>query len=250
MLHSTPLIVAHRGSSGAAPENTLAAFQQAIDDGADMIELDVRMTKDFELVVLHDRNVRRTTNGRGNIWDLTLADIHWLDAGAWFNKKFAGEHIPTLRQVFDLLPPHLKLNIEVKTDGEHRRRLAFEESLILLIRERHFVQRVLVSSFDHRFLHRFHNLDPEIPIGALYSPVRDIAKKPSAIARRIGATAFISSIAQLQKRFAENAHANNITLGCYGVNTKKQFEKAMKFGVEIIITDHPREMRRWLDAGN
>lgn len=249
-----PLIVAHRGSSGVAPENTLAAFRQAIDDRADMIELDVRMTKDSELVVLHDRSVHRTTNGRGKVLDLTLADLRTLDAGSWVSNKFAGERIPTLRQVMNILPPHLQLNVEVKTDGqrldsssERRKRITFEESLILLIREKHFVHRVIVSSFDHRFLRRFHALDPAIPVGALYSPVRDIAKKPSAIVRATGATAFICSIVQLQKRFAEDAGANKIMLACYGVNTLKQLNKAMKFGVEMVITDCPKEMRRYVN---
>lgn len=239
----TPLIAAHRGSSGSAPENTLAAFQQAIDDGADMIELDVRMTKDFEIVVLHDRSVRRTTNGKGDIGNLALADLRELDAGAQFSGKFSGERIPTLRQVMNLLPPHVQLNIEVKTDGR-RNRTAFEESLILHIRERNFVQRVLVSSFDHKFLRRFHKLDPEIPVGALYSPVRDIAKRPSSIARATGASAFICSIAQLRKRFADDAHASDIMLACYGVNNLRQMQKAMKFWADIVITDYPKEMRK------
>jgi glycerophosphoryl diester phosphodiesterase len=241
-----PLIVAHRGSSGVAPENTLAAFRQAIDDSADMIELDVRMTKDFELVVLHDRNVRRTTNGKGDIWDLVANDLRRLDAGSWFNKKFSAERIPTLRQVIEILPSHVQLNIEVKTDGERRRNLAFQESLILLLRERQFVHRVTVSSFDHKFLQRLNKLDSDIRIGALYSPLRDIGKLPSRLTHRIGARAFVCSIAQLTKRFAEDARANEIVLGCYGVNNRKQFEKAMKFDVRMIITDWPAKLRAYL----
>jgi glycerophosphoryl diester phosphodiesterase len=240
------LIVAHRGSSGVAPENTLAAFRQAVDDGADMIELDVRMTKDFELVVLHDRTVQRTTDGRGNIWSMTHAELRDLDAGSWFNKKFAEERIPTLRQVFDILPPSIQINIEAKTDGKRRRLSAFEKSLVLLILETESQQRVLVSSFDHGFLRRLHQLDPDIQLGALYVPVRDLTKRPSSIARRVGATAFTCSIAKINKRLAGDAHANNITLGCYRVNTATQLEKALKFGVKMIITDHPKQIRKLL----
>jgi glycerophosphoryl diester phosphodiesterase len=241
-----PLIVAHRGSSGTAPENTLAAFKQAIDDHADMIELDVRMSKDYELVVLHDRGVRRTTNAKGSIWNLTLGDLRRFDAGSWFHRKFSEERIPSLRQVIDILPQHLRLNIEVKTDGDRRKNLAFQESLILLLREKNFVQRATVSSFDHKFLQRLHKLDPDILIGVLYSPIRDVAKSPSKLARKTGASAFICAISQLRKKFVEEAHANSIKLGCYGVNKRKQLEKAMKSGVELVITDHPKEIRDWL----
>lgn len=242
-----PLVVAHRGSSGVAPENTLAAFKRAIDDGADMIELDVRMTKDLELVVLHDRSIRRTTGARGYICHISLADLRRLDAGSWFHSSFSDERIPTLSQVIDILPAHLKLNIEVKIDGERRKNLAFQESLILLLREKNFVSRATVSSFNHKFLRRLHTLDSEILIGALYSPVRDLAKSASRLARNAGARAFVCSIAQLKKRFTADAHSNGIMLGCYGVNTRRQFDKAMQAGVEMIITDYPKDVRTWLE---
>ncbi len=239
-----PLIVAHRGSSGTAPENTLAAFRQAISDGADMIELDVRMTKDFELVVLHDRSVYRTTGRRRKIRDLTLADLRSLDAGSWCSKRFADERIPSLRQVIDIFPSTMSLNVEVKTDGDRRKRIALEESLYLVLREKNFLARTIVSSFDHKFLLRLHNVHPEIRTAVLHIPVRNMTRKPSAIVRRLGATGFTCNIAQLRKRMADDIHANNITLGCYGVNTRRQFEKAMELGVDVVITDWPKEMKR------
>ena len=241
-----PLIVAHRGSSGVAPENTLAAFQQAIRDHADMIELDVRMTRDFELVVLHARSVRRTTGAKGYVWNLSLSELRRLDAGSWFHRLFSGERIPTLRQVIDILPAHVNLNIEVKTDGERRKDLALQESLILLLREMNFARRATVSSFNHKFLKRLHALDSDIALGVLYSPVRDIARTPTRLAQSAGARAFVCSVAQLSKRFADDAHSHDIVLGCYGVNTRKQFEKAMNAGVAMMITDYPKKVRTWL----
>ncbi|MBX2992889.1 MAG: glycerophosphodiester phosphodiesterase [Bacteroidetes bacterium] len=246
MYERIPLIVAHRGSSGVAPENTLAAFRQAIADGADMIELDVRMTKDFELVVLHDRSVNRTTNGKGKVRDLTLADLRSYDAGSWFGRKFSGERIPSLREVIDILPHHVNLNIEVKTDGETRKRIAFEESLLLVIREKNFARRVLVSSFDHKFLRRYHALDPTMKIGALYFPLRDAARKPSTLARRVGASVFICSVTQLRKSFIDDAERNGIALACYGVNSRRQLAKARQSGVKIVVTDYPKEIRKLL----
>ena len=242
-----PLIAAHRGSSGVAPENTIAAFRQAIADGADMIELDVRMTSDFELVVLHDRTVRRTTGRKGRIRNLSLNDLHSFDAGSWFGSEFAGERIPLLRNVIDILPSHVQLNIEVKTDGDRRKRQAFAESLVLLLREKNFLSRVLVSSFNHKFLSRLHSIYPALRTGALYMPVRDTGRKPSTLTRRIGASAFICSIVQLRKRHAEDIHANKLTLVCYGVNTRRQLNKAGKWGADIVITDYPKKMREYLN---
>ncbi len=241
-----PLIVAHRGSSGVAPENTVAAFRRAAEDGADMVELDVRMTKDFEIVVLHDRSVRRTTNGRGKIWELTLADLRTLDAGSWFSRRFAGERIPTLRHILDILPAHVAVNIEVKTDGDSRWRPALQELLILQIRERHAVHRCVVSSFDHRFLRRLHAIDPAIPTAVLYYPVRDFGKNPSKLVERVGAGMFTCSIGQLNKKIAANLENNHIPLGCYGVNSLRHFSKAVSYGASAIITDHPKEMLKLL----
>ncbi len=242
-----PLVVAHRGSSGSAPENTMAAFRMAIEEGVDMIELDVRMTKDFELVVHHDADLRRTTNGSGFIWKKTLDELKHLDAGSWYSPKFADERIPTLREVIDLLPANINLNIEIKSDGDVRRGIAFEDACIRVIREKGFAHRVLVSSFDHKFLRRFHKLDPAIRIGALYLPVRDAAKKPSTLERRLGASAFICSRTQLRKRFIADAHQHDIMVACYVVNTVRQLERMIRFGVDAVVTDFPRRIVRALN---
>jgi glycerophosphoryl diester phosphodiesterase len=241
-----PLIVAHRGASAIAPENTLAAFRRAFQQGADMIELDVRMTKDYHLVVHHDRDVKRTTNGKGRIWDLTLQQLRLLDAGSWFHPRFAGEQIPTLRQVLEILPPHMKVNIEAKTDGDPRRKLAFEEVCILILMEKKMEDRALVSSFDHRFVRKMHKLYPTIKTGALYMPVRDARKKPSSIAERTGVSAFICSHTQLRQRFMEDAKAHRIFTGAYVVNTIEQAEKVLHFGVDALVTDSPGKIDRIL----
>ena len=239
-----PLIVAHRGSSGSAPENTMASFRLAIDEGADMIELDIRMTKDFHLIVHHDRDLGRTVRGTGYIREKTLNELKALDAGSWFSPKFRGEQIPTLREVMDILPPHMKLNIEVKTDGETRQDIAFEESCILIVREKQFTERVIISSFDHKFLKRLHRLDPAIITGALLLPVRDMAKKPSSLARSIGTKAFICNTKQLRRRHIQDAHKHHIWVACYSVNTRPQLERMLRLGVDAVVTDFPGRMRR------
>ncbi|HCV42934.1 MAG TPA: glycerophosphodiester phosphodiesterase [Bacteroidetes bacterium] len=238
-----PLIIAHRGASGSSPENTMAAFRKSVHAGADMIELDVRLTQDFHLVVHHDRNVRRTTNGRGNIWDLTLQQLRSLDAGSWFSPKFQRERIPTLREVMEfLLPTRVNLNVEVKTDGDPRKRTHFEECVILIIMEKKFEERTLVSSFDHKFLKHMHELFPGIKTGALYHPVRDVRKKPSTLCSRIGASAFICSRTQLRQRIIDDVRAHKLVLATYGINTPQHFDAILDLGVDAMVTDWPEKM--------
>jgi glycerophosphoryl diester phosphodiesterase len=225
----------------------MAAFRQAIIDGADMIELDVRLTKDFHIVVHHDRNVRRTTNRKGNVWDLTLQQLRALDVGSWFHPRFERERIPTLREVMEfLLPTRVNLNIEVKTDGDPRKRAHFEECVILIIMEKRFEERSLVSSFDHKFLKRLHELFPDIKTGALYHPVRDARKKPSTLCSKIGANAFICSHAQLHQRMISNAHSHGLIIATYGVNAPKHFDEVVGLGVDAVVTDWPGKMVKQL----
>jgi glycerophosphoryl diester phosphodiesterase len=234
-----PLVAAHRGASGIAPENTLAAFRRAINQGADILELDVRMTRDFHVVVHHDRDVRRTTGANGCIWDLTLQQIRMLDAGRLFHPRFAGQQIPTLRQVLEMVPSHVGVNIEAKTDGDPRKHLAFEEVCILIIMEKKFEDRVIVSSFDHRFLERIHRLFPAIRTGALAMPIRDMRKKPSQIARRTGAGAFICDRSMLRQKHVDDAHGRNILVGSYVINTPQHLREAVDLGVDVVVTDFP-----------
>jgi glycerophosphoryl diester phosphodiesterase len=241
-----PLIVAHRGCSGAAPENTLAAFQMAASLGADMIELDVRMSRDGELMVIHDRRVDRTTNGSGSVFRKSAADLQALDAGSWYARRFTGERIPALRNVFRLLPRRIGLNIEVKTDGDRRRSGLLAQKLGGLIRKESYDRQVLVSSFDHRFLLAFHLRYPSVPTGALYLAVRDFGKKPSRIGRRIGAHAFICSRAQVRKRLVTDAHTHRMLVAVYGVNHRSQLARMLELGVDAVITDHPGHMVRLL----
>src|SRR5205814_5101727 len=142
------LVIAHRGASGTHPENTLAAFRRAVELGADMIELDVQLTRDGEVVVFHDATLERTTDGAGAVSDRTLAEIRRLDAGAWFGPAFRGTRVPTLAEV--LAAVGLPVNVELKPvgdDGLEARALAVVESAGALA-------RVVFSSFDAGALER------------------------------------------------------------------------------------------------
>jgi glycerophosphoryl diester phosphodiesterase len=224
----------------------MASFHAALNAGVDMIELDVRMSKDFELVIMHDRTVDRTTNGTGHVWERTLDELKAFDAGAWFSTRFKGERVPALRDVMDILPGTVALNIEVKTDGDPRRHKAMEEACALLIRERRIHRQVMVSSFDHAFLQRLHAIDPSIPLGALLQPVWGLVVTPSRLARTTGASAFICSLGQVRKTMVKNAHAHGMRAGVYGVNTLTHLARARRFGVDVILSDFPERIIRGL----
>ncbi len=236
------IIAAHRGSSGSAPENTLAAFRLAVKAGVDMIELDVRLTADRHLVVFHDRRLGRTTEGSGPVWTKTLAELRALDAGSWFGQRFRGERIPTLHEVFHAVPRRVAINVEVKTDGDPRRKADLEEILVAALRTEVGERSILVSSFNHALLRRLHGHAPQLRLGALYMPVRDVARRPSTMARRLGVSAFICSRSQLRKRFVRNAHGHDLAVIVYGVNTARQLARARRYGVDAVMTDFPEKM--------
>jgi glycerophosphoryl diester phosphodiesterase len=139
-------ILAHRGSSAYAPENTLAAFRLAVEQRADWLELDVQQTRDGQLVAFHDLRVERTTDGRGALRDLTLADLRTLDAGKWFGPEFAGERVPTFDEVLSLArEAGIRLFPEVK---DPRFYPGIEERLAAALRAHEYEERAIVQSFD------------------------------------------------------------------------------------------------------
>jgi glycerophosphoryl diester phosphodiesterase len=237
------VVVAHRGSAESAPENTMAAFRKAVEAGADMIELDVRFTRDWLPVVIHDRTLRRTTTGSGQVRRTMCADLHSLDAGSWFHRDFSREHVPTLDEVLNWLPAHTGLNIEVKTDGDPRSKTIRANILAGRLAGWNKTRTLLVSSFDHRFLQRFHRLSPSTPLGVLYMPVRDMRTLPSRLAGRVGAGVFICSRARLRRRWCFDAHAHGIRVAVYGVNTANDLKRVTDRGADMVITDRPELLR-------
>ncbi len=139
------LILGHRGALRDAPENTLASFREALAQGAHGVELDSKLSRDGHVVVIHDRTVDRTTDGRGRVADLTLADLKRLDAGAWFSSRFSGECVPTLDEVVEALPPAAVLNIELTNYGTVGDGL--EARVAEVVRRHRAERRVILSSF-------------------------------------------------------------------------------------------------------
>jgi glycerophosphoryl diester phosphodiesterase len=162
-----PLNFGHRGAPKAAPENTLASFQKAREMGADGVELDVMLCADGEVVAMHDFVVERTTDGHGRVRDLTLAQLKALDAGAWFGPQFAGERVPTLREVAAWAADHMLLNIELKSVSI--RADGLEEKVIAIVREYGLEHRVVLSSFNPLALRRVKKIAPTLHTGLLYA---------------------------------------------------------------------------------
>jgi glycerophosphoryl diester phosphodiesterase len=239
---SRPLVVAHRGSSSLAPENTLASFRQAIDDGADAVELDVRLTKDGHAVVIHDRELRRTTGTRGRVDDHALREIRALSAGAWFHRKFAAERIPTLDEVFELAAGRCGVNVEIKVDRGDPGGEETVDRCCRIIRAHRAGEWTLVTSFSNRAVKRAGSILPGIPTGLLLHPLRHLMKPPVGLTRSLGALYLIVNGSGLRRKFVRAAHERNILVGEYTVNSHRRIERARRFGIDALITDEPSKI--------
>lgn len=164
-------VIAHRGASTVAPENTLAAFREAVRVGADLIELDIRLSRDGEVVVFHDRDLSRTSDGTGPVEDKTLAELKRLDAGSHFSEDYVGERIPTLEEVIrDLLPSRIGLCIELKIDkGREELRPELVDRALDLLERTRFKERVILASFDRKSLRISKASRPEIRTGLIFN---------------------------------------------------------------------------------
>jgi glycerophosphoryl diester phosphodiesterase len=233
-----PLVIAHRGAAGQAPENTPAAFRLAVGQGCDMIELDVHLTADGEIVVCHDDRADRTTDGSGLLRDMTLEQIRRLDAGAWFSPAYAGERIPTLREVFELVPSDVGINIELKCGDNRIIRL-----LSALIREYGRTESVVISSFHHRLLHRLKTAAPNLRIGLIYSA---LLRDPVKLVRDFGL--YVWSVhphhALIEPEDIAALRANGQRVFPWTVNDPETMRRLLDLGVSGIITDHPDRLRR------
>jgi glycerophosphoryl diester phosphodiesterase len=226
---------AHRGASGRAPENTLAAFRLAMEMGAEMCELDVQQTADDRLVVMHDDTLNRTTTGKGNLWEMTLAELQQHDAGAWFDRRFAGERLPTLEQVMALARGKMKLNIEVKMHG-HERNLA--ALVVDTVQREKFIDDCLVTSFDWKAVNEIKNLAPELKAGYIFGWKEFSAEVFDAPVEVLSAHYGLADAG-----FLERAHAAEKKVHVWTVNYKWMMRRLIKRGVDGIITNYPERLK-------
>ena len=228
---TTPaMVMAHRGDSVDAPENTLPAFQAAIDNGADAAEMDVQMTKDGTIVVLHDSSVDRTSNGKGNIWDLTYDQIKDLDNGSFFSAKFADTRIPTLDQVIKLCKGRLYLNIEIKRTGHDD---GIEQKVLDIIHQNNFQDECDITSMDYKTIETVRSLDPSI------KTVYTTTVAYGSLAKLDAADAFSVEATFVNSDFVRYLRQHGKEIYVWTVNDESQMDKMVNLGVDAIITNDP-----------
>ncbi len=236
------LVVAHRGASGTAPENTLASFQKAIEDGAHLIEMDVQATADGIPIVFHDKGISRTTNGRGLASRLKYDDLRQFDSGFWFGNEFKGEHIPTLEEVLSFLSGKILLNIELKNLGTQSQFIL--EEIFHLLEKYDFSDKVVISSFYYNELELAKKINPRIPIAPIRLP-KDTTL-PSKLKERLDCEGFVCSIEEISKEIIDDAQRCNLFVGVYSVDFENQLDYVISHGVKAIVTNYPKEIRQLL----
>jgi len=232
-----PQIFAHRGARCMAPENTLPAFAAALEMGADGIELDVHLTADGRLVVIHDFNVEKTTDGRGEVERMTTDEIARLDAGSHFSVEFAGTRIPHLEEVLDLVGGRCRINIEIKSNDLYARDAS--ERVAALIRVRDLYDQVIVSSFNPITLIKMRHLDGAIALGMLYD------REMPPFLREVWAEPPISPQAQhphhalIDAAYMQWVQEIGAQVNTWTVNEPAEARRLAGLGVDTLITDVP-----------
>jgi glycerophosphoryl diester phosphodiesterase len=241
-----PWIIGHRGYHAKYPENTAAAFQAAIEAGATMIELDVMLSRDRKVVVIHDETLERTTNGTGAVADHTLAELQRLDAGSWFDSQFSGQHISELREILDLVNSRVYANIEIKSSAyeAHHPPDAIEKQVVELLTQKNLLDTCMISSFDVNILEQ---------IAAMQNPpaIAFISNKPAnsrtvQMCTRLNAFSWHPDQRVVTLNQVKQMHAAGIKVFPYYVNTFEDFSRMRDMQVDGVITSDPVLAANWL----
>ena len=237
-----PIVMAHRGAQAVAPENTLAAFEAAADMQADGVELDVTRCATGEIVVIHDDTVDRTTNGSGPVAALPFYALRELDAGAWFDARFAGQRIPLLSEVLDLVgDSEMRVNIEIK--GQALRGDGIEAEIAEMVRQRHETGQVIISSFNPSALWRMRRAAPELP-GALLYAAGMPPYRVRGLARYLVRPAALHPYHDLvDAAYMRWAHGHGYRVNPWTVNDADTIARMIELGVDGIIGDYPDRAR-------
>lgn len=243
-----PILFAHRGDHAHAPENTLPSFQQAVQKGADGVELDAKLTSDGHVIVIHDSTVDRTTNGTGKVSSFTLEEIRKLDAGAWFDKKFSGTRVPLLEEVFETVGKDKMINIEL-TDYYFTPWDGLAQKACELIKRHNNQNQILFSSYLPSNLKITAKILPEVPRALLSLP------GPLGLwARSFGFMfgdyqALHPHISNTSREQMQRAHRLKRRVHVWTANTPEQVNQLKEWGADGIFTDDPETALRALGRG-
>lgn len=252
-------IIAHRGASGTTPENTLAAIQKALDVGADSIEIDVRMSADKEIFLMHDSKVNRTTNGSGAIRKLTTDYIKTLDAGSWFSPQFANQKVPTLLECMQLINGRAKLLLEVKSSQKSR----YPELCMRInqiIKQMDAYNWVIFQAFDSEVLTQMHQIEPRIILNKLIvynlglAPITRIYFDEKLRTGNLLKVSYLSGIncnfRYATKTLVNRIHQNDKKIYCWTANSTRTMKRLLRIGVDGIITNYPEKLKIILGKKN
>jgi glycerophosphoryl diester phosphodiesterase len=224
-------VIAHRGASGTCPENTLPAFRRAAEVGAQMVELDVQLTRDRRPVVIHDWTLDRTTSGTGAVRRRSLAEIATLDAGSWFAAAFAGTPVPTLDQVLAAI--ELRVNVELKSRGND----GLERAVLEVVEGAGALRRVVFSSFEPASLRRLRALSAEAELGVLWAG-RAVGRA-LALADSVRATSVHIRKGAATPAAIARARAAGLAVRVWTVNAAEDFARLAAAGADAVFTDYP-----------
>ncbi len=243
---TSTVIFAHRGACALAPENTISSFEMAVNHQTDAVELDAKLSKDGQVMVIHDQTVDRTTNGTGKVNELTLADLKSLDAGAKFNSKYTGEKIPTLDEVFEAVGKKVLVNVELTNYNSSKDDLIDKVSQVVV--KHNMQQRVLFSSFIPKNLVLMKRLLPETPVALLCLPGAGGLLSRSFILRHVSPSIIHPYLTDVEPIYVRMEHARHRRVHVWTVNAEMDIKHMLALQVDGIFTDDPLKARKLMKS--
>jgi glycerophosphoryl diester phosphodiesterase len=235
-------ITAHRGASGHAPENTIASVKEAVRMKADFVEIDVQETADGELVLFHDRDLKRITGLDKNIWETSFDEINSLDAGNWFNVKFKGEPVPTFADFIDFAKGKIKVNIELKTNGYEK---LLAEKTVRIAEEKGFTGDCFYTSFSYGQIKRVKEINPAYKVGLIFKTLPEKIDVFSADIELLSA-----HFSLIDDAFVYKAKTAGKEIHVWTVNDEAEMKRLINLGVTSIITNYPDLLFKVLNESN
>ena len=238
--------IAHRGASSYAPENTFAAFDLAVEMGIEEIEFDVHFTKDSQIIVIHDETLDRTTNSTGSVCDRTLEELQSLDAGFWFDERFAGETLPALGDLLDRYKDQLRFHVEIQSEKAE----GLASRTCELVKAYGLEDRTTITSFWKQWLIESRSYAPEIPTGWLVPLGFETPWDNSVIeeALRQGFTQICPRTSAVSPALVQTLHDHGFSVRCWGVYTEELMLKAVESGADAMTLNFPDKLKNFNDG--